>query len=399
MRFNRLLLVLAVFGMSFSLSAQSIISEDSLNMIISLEKEYTAAMKANNFMKAQQKGKEALDLFNRLSPAFREHNPDLEGEIYYTLAYSNTLSGKYTEVAEYLRKAAELNRRFITQYRHDMRQYLGHPEINKILAQIKDIDLNHILREGEYAPLSSTTGLPKFTYASASDPRLVQLREELNLDKVAGDGDEISKIKNLTTFIHNRVHHNGSSGIGCARNGKALWDFAADGRGELNCRGMALLLNECFLAMGFPSRYITCFPRDFGISDQDCHVINAVYSGQLGKWVWMDPSFNAWFTDDDGTLLGIDEVRRMVMDGRTPHLNPEANHYNGQLSPVYYLDYYMTKNLYALEACDTNVYGTEDSSLGVQRTFIVLQPVEFSNDNYNAKVKVSDPEWFWQKPE
>lgn len=58
---------------------------------------------------------------------------------------------------------------------------------------------------------------------------------------------------------------------------------------------MAQMLNECYLAMGFKSRFITCMPK---VMINDCHVINAVYSNTLNKWLWMDPTFNAYVTDE-----------------------------------------------------------------------------------------------------
>lgn len=53
-----------------------------------------------------------------------------------------------------------------------------------------------------------------------------------------------------------------------------------EGRG-INCRMMAQLLNECYLAMGFRSRFVTCMPR---VMVYDCHVINAVCAESLSKW-------------------------------------------------------------------------------------------------------------------
>ena len=32
----------------------------------------------------------------------------------------------------------------------------------------------------------------------------------------------------------------------------------------------------------------------------DCHVINVVYSATLDKWVWVDPTFDAYVVDENG---------------------------------------------------------------------------------------------------
>lgn len=65
---------------------------------------------------------------------------------------------------------------------------------------------------------------------------------------------------------------------------------------------MAQMLNECYLAMGFKSRFITCMPK---VMINDCHVINAVYSNTLDKWLWMDPTFNAYVTDEKETFWAL----------------------------------------------------------------------------------------------
>jgi hypothetical protein len=62
-----------------------------------------------------------------------------------------------------------------------------------------------------------------------------------------------------------------------------------DNRG-LNCRGLATVLNECYLAMGFKSRFVTCLPKDSLNIDPDCHVINAVYSNTLKKMAMDRPN-------------------------------------------------------------------------------------------------------------
>ena len=57
----------------------------------------------------------------------------------------------------------------------------------------------------------------------------------------------------------------------------------------------------------------------------DCHVINAVYSNTLDKWLWMDPTFNAYVTDEKGNLLGIGEVRERLRKNEPIVLNEDAN--------------------------------------------------------------------------
>lgn len=86
---------------------------------------------------------------------------------------------------------------------------------------------------------------------------------------------------------------------------------------------MATILNECYLSLGFKSRYITCMPKETEFDD--CHVINMVYSNDLKRWIWVDPTFDVYVMDEKGELLGLKEVRERLTNGKMLILNPEAN--------------------------------------------------------------------------
>lgn len=50
-----------------------------------------------------------------------------------------------------------------------------------------------------------------FRYASSDDSLLTATRTRFNLDSVAGNGSDLSKIKNLLHFVHESVRHDGGS--------------------------------------------------------------------------------------------------------------------------------------------------------------------------------------------
>ena len=109
--------------------------------------------------------------------------------------------------------------------------------------------------------------------------------------------------------------------------------------------------------MGFKSRFVTCMPRKMV---NDCHVINVVYSATLDKWVWVDPTFDAYVVDENGVMLSIQEVRERMRDGRPYFLNEDANWNNeSPQTQKHYLDTYMAKNLYYLVCSDRSEFDTE----------------------------------------
>ncbi len=248
-----------------------------------------------------------------------------------------------------------------------------------------------------------------FTYQSASDSNLQLLRTTFNLDSVAGIGTEIEKAKNLMSWVHNQVKHNGNKGIPKSRNAKDMLEVCHKENRTLNCRGLAIVLNEVYLSMGYKSRYVTCMPKDS--TDTDCHVINTVFIKSLNKWVWMDPTFETYVTDENDNLLGIQEVRNRLINDKPLKINDDANWNNrSKLKIKYYLYQYMAKNLYRLECAVSSEYNFETYKKDKQIKFVQLIPVDYmlykkgvkeNNHGINGRIDrtyISNPNIFWKKP-
>lgn len=106
-----------------------------------------------------------------------------------------------------------------------------------------------LIQAGNYTNKTETL-LPKFTYLAPNDRNLVKIREYFNLDSIAGSGNEISKIKNLLHWAHNVVRHDGRSINPRLKNAIDLVKICRDENRGINCRMIAQILNECYLAMG-----------------------------------------------------------------------------------------------------------------------------------------------------
>jgi len=269
--------------------------------------------------------------------------------------------------------------------------------------------LEILQKAGEYN-LADHRPLPAFTYQSSDSPDLERIRKELKLDSVAGKGSELSQIFNLLHWVHNLVRHDGNSNNPSERNAVALIRVCQTEKRGVNCRMLATILNECYLAMGFPSRFVTCMPRETDFDD--CHVINMVYSRDLHKWVWMDPTFDAYVMDGNGNLLGLAEVRERLVKGEPLVLNADANWNREALQTRdEYLDYYMAKNLYRFECPAVSEYNTETSVPGKEVSYIELLPLdglvqspqqqEIVNEKSGRKhmeYKTNNPDLFWAEP-
>ena len=167
--------------------------------------------------------------------------------------------------------------------------------------------------------------MPAFTYASPNDSLLTRTRDFFHLDEVAGTGDDLSRIKRLLYWMHDLVRHDGSSSWPkCRYNCVDLYQLCQTEKRGLNCRFMAEMLCEALLAENIPARYITCQSREYD-TDNDCHVITIAWSRQLNKWVWVDPTFCAYVTDENGLWLHPGEVRERLQAGKKLILNEDAN--------------------------------------------------------------------------
>ncbi|TDW96855.1 transglutaminase-like domain-containing protein [Dinghuibacter silviterrae] len=282
-----------------------------------------------------------------------------------------------------------------------------------LMAFVRTVgDYRYILgRAGAYNTADQRP-LPAFTYAPATDPHLQALRTAFNLDSIAGKANDVSQVINLMRWIHNLVPHDGNHGNPDVANALAMIAVCKREHRGLNCRGLATVLNECYLAMGFKSRFVTCLPKDSLHVDNDCHVINMVYIPSLHKWVWMDPTNEAYVMNEQGQLLGLAEVRQRLIDDRPLIVNPDANwnHLSSTLKEDY-LYSYMAKNLYILECPVASEYDTEARTTGKTLAYIRLLPLDYFQQGPDKTVhtypkeqvtfvtyRTNNPEAFWAAP-
>ena len=253
-----------------------------------------------------------------------------------------------------------------------------------------------------------TRTVPSFTYLSQTDQNLKTLRTTLKLDSVAGNGTEVSRIINLMRYVHNSIRHNGSADNPEQQNALGIIEACRISKQGVNCRMMATVLNECYLAMGFKSRFITCMPKELEFND--CHVINMVYSESLKKWLWMDPTFEAYVMDKRGNLLSVEEVRDRLVYNMPLKLNKDANwNHKEECTKEYYLDNYMAKNLYRIQAPAQSLFNTETASGNSILEYIQLVPLKGLNQRPNDELitksgdkrifyTTNNPNIFWAKP-
>jgi len=274
------------------------------------------------------------------------------------------------------------------------------------------IDYLKILKNGGEYNKHDNRKLPSFTYQSSTDPNLVALRKKYNLDSIAGNLNEASRALNLMHWVHNTINHEVVlQGEIKDLNADAIITASKEKKTGVTCKELATVLNDCYLAMGFKSRKVYCLPKDSAENDADYHVINMVYLTSQKKWIWIDPTNDAYIMDRDGELLSIEDVRKLLVNNKPFIVNPEANlNRDESVSENEYITY-MTKNLYELYSPLNSKYDNETRSVNKTVTYVHLVPLDYSKTNaFKSEYKKSDPSltdvvyrtknssFFWQEP-
>jgi hypothetical protein len=250
-----------------------------------------------------------------------------------------------------------------------------------------------VLKMGKGYDFRDTRVHPRFAYKSQDDPILKSLRIRFKLDSIAGAGDEISKFIKILHWIHTTFRHDGSKDAPQSNGVEDLMTKCINEQKTLDCGSLAVVLGDCYSALGFKSRRIVCLPKDS--TDVDCHSINAVYSHTFKKWLWMDATNDAYVMNERNEPLSIAEVRERLIDEKPLKLNVDANwNHVRQVTIEDYLYNYMAKNLYALE------YFYE--SHGANKSILLL-PLDsegiFPRTRRFNPACTHNPDVFWAPPE
>jgi hypothetical protein len=320
----------------------------------------------------------------------------------YDLACCHARTGKKKLALRALGQAVENG---YSDYRNmlndnDLLSVRATTDYQSLLAQVAARrPLEVLRRSAPYGPdtVALTGDAPLFVYQPRESMNLRNVRQYFKLDSVAGHGDELSQIINLLHFAHDNIRHDGSNRAFAEMDAIDLYNYVkATGKG-VNCRQLAISLCEMYLAMGFPARYVTCMPAD--PNDFECHVINTVWSSQLDKWLYIDPTMDAWVTDEHGTMLSIDEVRSRLIDDRPLVLCETANwNHETPQTKENYLDDYMSKNLYYFVCKKVSRFNPESIYRdGDPADDVMLLPVGYASEIFKCDATTS-PQVFWARP-
>ena len=397
--------VLAIGFMSvMSLKAQSQRMNEFQNEFSKYQTQYRELMHSGKHKEAMAPLASCIAMLDtttifKVSPIPEAAIKEQKGLLYYDYACCYALVGQKKQALAALEQSVLLGYKDYNNMvnDNDLRSLRKDKKYLSLLAQVNDRQPLSVLKKS--APYSKDTAQQDilFRYQPKESKNLRMVRDYFKLDSVVGQGDELSKIINLLHFAHDNIRHDGGNQAFAELDAIDLYNYYKTTGKGVNCRQLAISLCEMYLSMGIPARYVTCMPADS--LDYECHVINTVWSEQLQKWLYIDPTMDAWVTDENGTMLSIAEVRERLINDQPLVLCETANwNHESQQTKEYYLETYMAKNLYYFVCKKLNRFNPESIYRNNDPADDVwLIPVGFVNNNWKCDT-TTDPEVFWAKP-
>ena len=212
-------------------------------------------------------------------------------------------------------------------------------------------------------------------------PDFNQLKSKYPIEFIAGEGDDLSKALNLLHWVSAHIYHKGDYAGSVPQNSLDLLEYAYDKGYEngINCVCLAKILAECLLAVGLKARQVFIMPCS--PYDGDNHVVTHVYINRFSKWVMLDPTLNAYITNNQGEYLSILELRNHLANQETIYFNKEAKYNDDEWTDesIKANTEYFAKNLFYFFMSELSTFGTPESP---DNRCVLLSP-----EGYDAKQK------------
>lgn len=200
-----------------------------------------------------------------------------------------------------------------------------------------------------------------FSYDN-NHPKYDLLKSAYPIEAIAGGGSDFSKAINLLHWVSGHTYHEGNYAGEIAHNSLDLLNYAYDkGRSfGVNCVALATILSECLLAIGLKARKVFIMPCS--PYDGDNHVVTHVYIKEMNGWVILDPTLNAYFSNEQGEYLSLLELRNRLGNQEPVFFNNEAK-YNDDVwttESAKENTEYFAKNLFYFQTFELSTFNEAD---------------------------------------
>jgi hypothetical protein len=258
-----------------------------------------------------------------------------------------------------------------------------------VYTMYKQIHYNMLLKKyNNFRGTSNNSTKLQFDF---SNENFLILKNKYELDKVAGNGNDLSKALNILYWLCKHTYHKGNYDNHVSKNSLDLLEYSFDKEddGGLNCLNLSFILTECLLSIGLPAHTVRILP--FSYKDTDNHVVTHVYIKSMEKWIMLDPTWCSYFSDTDENILNIFEIRHIFADNKDVYLN-DGFSYNGQnliknLQEVQWYKRYMAKNLFYFDVNEISTFGQDNVGKTLYLSPESFDPFEETIKNYEYRIE------------
>ena len=180
-----------------------------------------------------------------------------------------------------------------------------------------------------------------------------QLNEKYNLSDIATADSDFDKAVQVLEWLTKHTYYSGMQMKMLNDDTLEILEYSFDKpfNRAINCRYRAIAFADCLVAVGIKAFPVAMVSSEFTGSHFTC----LVYISEEDKWCSFDPSFGCWFTDEEGELLDIFEIRELFLENKEPVVKGYS--FNGKQENF---DVYMNS---FLKFCVSNLSTWADNSI------------------------------------
>ena len=138
-----------------------------------------------------------------------------------------------------------------------------------------------------------------------------------DLQNIAGVHDTFAKSLNIMQWIYDNSKYDGGSSLRPTTSDKIInHSFGKGEAGAINCANKAILLSDALISIGIFAMPVAISniilnPESKIYLSGHSHVVVHVFIAEKNKWIVLDPSFNTYIVDKDGTPLNLIEISNL----------------------------------------------------------------------------------------
>ena len=240
-----------------------------------------------------------------------------------------------------------------------------------------------------------------FLYSDEKSKELKRLREEFDLDSIAGSGPELKRITRLRNWVYQSLKSDSRDFYNVKKDEKTPWNtfYIFDVFNHkpflVDCGTSALVMTEVMLAMGWKARWIQCLPFDLRYNESHC--ISHVWSNDYNKWIIVDAAQDLFYFNKEAIPFGIPDLRDAIIGNERVLIYSNNQKATGRE----WLKNYWIKNIFRFHCLTKSCFSMFDQD-SIDHIYLNPKGYDITNKVIDKEGKtethihIQDDEAFWE---